>query len=62
MICVQDVILQVTNKLFPMFKAFTEPDMGRAKLRISNSSYNPITAWTEPTYVAKVCLFAQRVF
>lgn len=49
------MIIQVSNVLFPVYKAFIEPDMANAKLRI-HSTYNPIAALTDPTYVCKVPL------
>lgn len=49
----------MSNVLFPVYKAFIEPDMANAKLRI-HSTYNPIAALTDPTYVCKVPL-ARRV-
>lgn len=49
----QDVILRVSNVLFPMFKTFTEQDMKAAKITIV-SKYDPVSSWTDPTYVVKV--------
>ncbi|KYR00647.1 adenylate cyclase domain-containing protein [Tieghemostelium lacteum] len=48
----KDVLLQITNVVFPMFKAFVEPDLEQAKIKI-HSSYNPMSQVVEPTYVCK---------
>eukprot|EP01133_Synstelium_polycarpum_P004293 gene4293-5014_t len=48
----KDVLLQITNVVFPMFKAFVEPDLDQAKIKI-HSSYNPMSQVVEPTYVCK---------
>ncbi|GAM19408.1 hypothetical protein SAMD00019534_025830 [Acytostelium subglobosum LB1] len=48
----KDVLLQITNVVFPMFKAFVEPDLDNAKIKI-HSSYNPMSQVVEPTYVCK---------
>ena len=49
----KDVILRVSNVLFPMFKTFTQHDMKAAKITII-SKYDPVSSWTDPTYVVKV--------
>ncbi|EGG22568.1 adenylate cyclase domain-containing protein [Cavenderia fasciculata] len=48
----KDVLLQITNVVFPMFKAFVEPDLDQAKIKI-HSSYNPMSQVVEPTFVCK---------
>ncbi len=51
----KELLAQVTNVLFPMFKVFTESldsDLRNAKIRI-HSLYNPMTSMLEPTYVVK---------
>eukprot|EP01132_Coremiostelium_polycephalum_P001148 gene1148-1455_t len=48
----KDVLLKITNVVFPMFKAFVEPDLDLAKIKI-HSSYNPMSQVVEPTYVCK---------
>ncbi len=40
----------VSSIVFPMFKAFIEPDLEAAKIRI-NSTYNPMKNLLEPTYL-----------
>jgi hypothetical protein len=51
----QDVLLSVTNVMFPMYKAFIEPDIQAAKIRI-HSSYNPMISMVDPVYSCKVNL------
>jgi len=48
----KDTLFQVTSTLFPMFKAFIEPDLEQAMIKI-NSTYNPMANLLEPTYVCK---------
>lgn len=48
----KDTLFQVTSTLFPMFKAFIEPDLEQALIKI-NSTYNPMNNLLEPTYVCK---------
>lgn len=48
----KDTLVQVTSLVFPMFKAYIEPDLEQAKIRIS-SAYNPMLSLVEPTYVCK---------
>jgi len=48
----RDTLFQVTSIVFPMFKAYIEPDLEQAKIRIS-SSYNPMNNLVEPIYVCK---------
>eukprot|EP01111_Echinosteliopsis_oligospora_P011176 TRINITY_DN3621_c0_g1_i1.p1 TRINITY_DN3621_c0_g1~~TRINITY_DN3621_c0_g1_i1.p1 ORF type:complete len:488 (+),score=101.30 TRINITY_DN3621_c0_g1_i1:32-1495(+) len=48
----KDTLFQVTSVLFPMFKAFIEPDLKQALITI-HSDYNPMANLVEPTYVCK---------
>jgi len=48
----KDTLFQVTSVVFPMFKAFIEPDLEEAKIKI-NSTYNPMNNLLEPIYVCK---------
>ncbi|KAN0025441.1 hypothetical protein ACTFIU_003702 [Dictyostelium citrinum] len=48
----KDVLAQITNVVFPMFKAFVEPDLDQAKIKI-HSSFNPMSQVVEPVYVCK---------
>eukprot|EP00026_Physarum_polycephalum_P006854 Phypoly_transcript_06907.p1 GENE.Phypoly_transcript_06907~~Phypoly_transcript_06907.p1 ORF type:complete len:479 (+),score=78.07 Phypoly_transcript_06907:25-1461(+) len=48
----KDTLFQVSSVLFPMFKAFIEPDLEQAKITIQ-STYNPMANLLEPTYVCK---------
>lgn len=49
----QDVLLHVTQVMFPMYKAFTEPDIASAKVRI-HSTYNPMVNMADPIFSCKV--------
>jgi uridine kinase len=51
----KDVLLLVTNVMFPMYKAFIEPDLESAKIRI-HSTYNPMAAMVDPIYSCKAKL------
>jgi uridine kinase len=48
----KDVLLSVTNVMFPMYKAFIEPDIQTAKIRI-HSTYNPMSSMVDPIYSCK---------
>ncbi|EGC33490.1 hypothetical protein DICPUDRAFT_98541 [Dictyostelium purpureum] len=48
----KEVLSQITNVVFPMFKAFVEADLDQAKIKI-HSSFNPMSQVVEPTYVCK---------
>lgn len=47
-----DIIAQVTETVYPMYKAFIEPDLQTAHIRIQNS-FNPFTGFMTPTYILK---------
>jgi len=51
----KDIFLRVTNVMFPMYKAFIEPDLEAAKIRI-HSTYNPMAAMVDPVYSCKAKL------
>lgn len=51
----KDALLRVTNVMFPMYKAFIEPDLQSAKIRI-HSTYNPMAAMVDPIYSCKAKL------
>jgi hypothetical protein len=43
---------QVTDTVYPMYKAFIEPDLQSAQLKIQNS-FNPFSGFMKPTYILK---------
>ena len=48
----EDIIQQVSDTVYPMYKAFIEPDLKTAHLRIYNP-FNPFTGFMSPTYILK---------
>lgn len=40
-------------QVYPMYKAFIEPDLQTAHIRIINK-FNPFTGFQNPTYILKV--------
>jgi len=48
----QEVMQQITETVFPMYKAFIEPDLRYAELTIVNS-FNPLSALLNPVYTLK---------
>ncbi|KAF2072413.1 hypothetical protein CYY_006270 [Polysphondylium violaceum] len=57
----KDVLLQITNVVFPMFKAFVEPDLDQAKIKI-HSTFNPMSQVVEPTFVCKAKYEPNKVY
>lgn len=47
------IIQQVADTVYPMYKAFIEPDLKEAHLRIYNN-FNPFSGFMEPTFILKV--------
>ena len=47
----EDIIHQISETVYPMYKAFIEPDLRSAHLRVVNS-FNPL-AFQDPTYILK---------
>jgi hypothetical protein len=45
-------LLQITDTVYPMYKAFIEPDLKAAQLKIHNS-FNPFTGFMNATYILK---------
>lgn len=41
------------SQVYPMYKAFIEPDLQTAQIKISNK-FNPFTGFQSPTYILKV--------
>lgn len=48
----EDIIQQISDTVYPMYKAFIEPDLKTAHLRIYNP-FNPFTGFMSPTYILK---------
>lgn len=44
--------LQISDTVYPMYKAFIEPDLKAAHLRIYNT-FNPFSGFMSPTYILK---------
>ena len=40
-------------QVYPMYKAFIEPDLQTAQIKIINK-FNPFTGFQSPTYILKV--------
>lgn len=51
----EDIIQQVSDTVYPMYKAFIEPDLKTAHLRIYNP-FNPFSGFMNPTYILKSCM------
>ncbi|KAH7436648.1 hypothetical protein KP509_05G029600 [Ceratopteris richardii] len=48
----EDIIQQVSETVYPMYKAFIEPDLETAQIRIINK-FNPFSGLQSPTYILK---------
>ena len=48
----EEIIAQISETVYPMYKAFIEPDLQTAHIRIVNA-YNPFAGFASPTYVLK---------
>ena len=46
------IIQQISDTVYPMYKAYIEPDLKSAHLRIYNT-FNPITGFMDATYILK---------
>ena len=51
------VVVQISDTVYPMYKAYIEPDLKTAQLKIYNT-FNPFSGFMDPTYILKS---AQRV-
>lgn len=51
----EEIIAQISETVYPMYKAFIEPDLETAHLRVVNK-FNPFSGFQNPTYVLKVTL------
>ena len=43
---------QITDTVYPMYKAYIEPDLNTAHLKIYNN-FNPFSGFMAPTYILK---------
>ncbi|XP_078437547.1 phosphoribulokinase / Uridine kinase family [Wolffia australiana] len=48
----EEIIHQISETVYPMYKAFIEPDLQTAQIRIVNK-FNPFTGFQNPTYILK---------
>ncbi|XP_051146145.1 inorganic pyrophosphatase TTM2-like [Andrographis paniculata] len=48
----EEIIHQISETVYPMYKAFIEPDLQSAHIRIINK-FNPFTGFLCPTYILK---------
>eukprot|EP00201_Polytomella_parva_P012063 CAMPEP_0175063392 /NCGR_PEP_ID=MMETSP0052_2-20121109/14730_1 /TAXON_ID=51329 ORGANISM="Polytomella parva, Strain SAG 63-3" /NCGR_SAMPLE_ID=MMETSP0052_2 /ASSEMBLY_ACC=CAM_ASM_000194 /LENGTH=352 /DNA_ID=CAMNT_0016329583 /DNA_START=160 /DNA_END=1215 /DNA_ORIENTATION=+ len=48
----EEIIQQITDTVFPMYKAFIEPDLQTAQLKIINS-FNPFSSLLSTTFILK---------
>lgn len=47
-----EVIQQVSDTVFPMYKAFIEPDLNTAEIKVTNN-FNPFAGFKEPIQILK---------
>ncbi|CAH8390147.1 unnamed protein product [Eruca vesicaria subsp. sativa] len=48
----EEIIHQISETVYPMYKAFIEPDLQTAQIKIINK-FNPFTGFQNPTYILK---------
>ncbi|KAK4750780.1 hypothetical protein SAY87_004262 [Trapa incisa] len=48
----EEIIQQISETVYPMYKAFIEPDLRTAHIKITNK-FNPFTGFQSPTYILK---------
>ncbi|KAL9680858.1 hypothetical protein QQ045_012638 [Rhodiola kirilowii] len=48
----EEIIHQISETVYPMYKAFIEPDLQTAHIKIINK-FNPVTGFQSPTYILK---------
>ena len=44
--------MQISDTVYPMYKAYIEPDLKTAHLKIYNT-FNPFSGFNDPTYILK---------
>ncbi|CAH8334710.1 unnamed protein product [Eruca vesicaria subsp. sativa] len=59
----EEIIHQISETVYPMYKAFIEPDLKTAHIKIQNK-FNPFSGFQNPTYILKVTtlLFLKCVY
>jgi hypothetical protein len=50
--CAGEVIQQVSDTVYPMYKAFIEPDLNKAEIKVMNN-FNPFAGFKEPIQILK---------
>jgi uridine kinase len=50
--CAGDVIQQVSDTVYPMYKAFIERDLEKAEIKVVNN-FNPFAGFKEPVQILK---------
>lgn len=50
--CAGEVIQQVSDTVYPMYKAFIEPDLNKAEIKVTNN-FNPFAGFKEPIQILK---------
>ncbi|OMO93667.1 Uridine kinase [Corchorus capsularis] len=48
----EEIIQQISETVYPMYKAFIEPDLQTAHIKITNK-FNPFSGFQSPTYILK---------
>ncbi|CAL0315284.1 unnamed protein product [Lupinus luteus] len=48
----EEIIHQISETVYPMYKAYIEPDLQTAHIKITNK-FNPFTGFQSPTYILK---------
>ncbi|KAM1340567.1 hypothetical protein ACFX2H_038939 [Malus domestica] len=48
----EEIIHQISETVYPMYKAFIEPDLQTAHIKITNK-FNPFTGFQNPSYILK---------
>ncbi|KAJ8752445.1 hypothetical protein K2173_004081 [Erythroxylum novogranatense] len=48
----EEIIHQISETVYPMYKAFIEPDLQTAHIKVINK-FNPFTGFQNPTYILK---------
>lgn len=50
---ISKLLVKLLKQVYPMYKAFIEPDLQTAHIKIINK-FNPFTGFQSPTYILKV--------
>lgn len=52
MLLTMSLVVQISDTVYPMYKAYIEPDLKTAHLKIYNT-FNPFSGFMDPTYILK---------